>query len=147
MRSIASVYQFNPVDIDGNKLALSAFSGNVLLITNVASRCGFAQENYDQLTRLSEQYSDQGLKILLFPCNQFMSQEPSDEDKIKQFVNNGWPSLKAQLFSKVFVNNECDEEPLYEYLKETFPGKIQWNFSTKFIIVCLLFIVYIIIYL
>lgn len=120
-------------------MELSAFSGNVLLILNVASRCGFAQENYDQLTKLSETYSNQGLKILLFPCNQFMSQEPWDEYKIKEFVNNGWPNLNAQLFSKVFVNEDC-AEPLYEYLKDAFPGKIQWNFSTKFIIVC--FIVY-----
>mmetsp|Transcript_35688 Transcript_35688/g.31484 ORF Transcript_35688/g.31484 Transcript_35688/m.31484 type:complete len:192 (+) Transcript_35688:17-592(+) len=135
IRSVGTVYQFDPVDIDGNKLALSAFTGNVLLITNVASRCGFTQANYDELTRLSETYNSQGLKICLFPCNQFMCQEPLHEEKIQEFVSNGWPNLakNAQLFSKVFVNDSATE-PLYEYLKDALPGRIEWNFSAKFVI-------------
>ena len=137
-RSIGTgtVYDFSPIDIDGNKFDLGVFRGNVLLITNVASACGGTQSNYDAMTDLSNKYNDDGLRILCFPCNQFQCQETGDDDKIKQFVNEGWPNLKAQLFSKSFVNGPATE-PIYEYLKAYFPGNVGWNFASKFIVVCL----------
>jgi glutathione peroxidase len=114
---------------------LSKYRGNVVLIVNVASKCGLTPQ-YKQLQALNEKHAKDGLVILGFPCNQFLSQEPGTADEIKDFcrVNYG---VSFDMFAKVEVNGDgaCD---LYKNLtaldtKPVGPGKISWNFE-KFII-------------
>jgi glutathione peroxidase len=121
--------------LDGKEVDLSKYQGKVVLIVNVASKCGFTPQ-YEQLQALHEKHSKDGLAILGFPCNQFRSQEPGTADEIKEFcrVNYG---VTFPLFAKVEVNGDGACE-LYKNLtaldtKPVGPGKISWNFE-KFII-------------
>ena len=109
--------------------------GQVMLIVNVASKCGYTSQ-YEQLQALHEKYAEQGLAILGFPCNQFLGQEPGSAEEIRQFcrVNYG---VTFDLFAKVEVNGDgaCD---LYKTLtaldtEPVGPGKISWNFE-KFVV-------------
>ena len=130
-----SVYDFQAKSIDGSDLSLSAYRGKVLLIVNVASKCGFTPQ-YAGLESLYETYKDQGLVVLGFPCNQFGSQEPGAESEIKSFCDLEY-GVKFPLFSKIDVNG-ANAHPLYGYLKTAKPGilgteGIKWNF-TKFLI-------------
>ena len=120
-------------DIDGNEINLNIFNGKVLLITNVACKCGYTQSSYTEMEKLSIKYGEKGLRILCFPCNQFMGQEPWKEKEIKEWVNNKWPKLNPILFEKIYVNGD-NTHYIYKFLKKSFPGDINWNFSTKFII-------------
>ncbi|MBT8348976.1 MAG: glutathione peroxidase, partial [Sulfurovum sp.] len=114
---------------------LEQYKGNVILIVNVASKCGYTSQ-YDGLEALYKKYKDQGLVVLGFPCNQFGSQEPGSEAEIQNFcrVNFG---VTFPMFSKINVNGD-DTHPLYRYLKSEQPGIlgteiIKWNF-TKFLV-------------
>lgn len=113
---------------------MSEFKGKVLLVVNVATKCGYTSSNYDQLGKMLEKHYDNGLRVLLFPCNQFGSQEPGSSDQIKEFACARNP--KFDMFEKIKVNGS-DTHPLYEYLKKSCPGflvnAIKWNF-TKFLI-------------
>lgn len=122
-------------DISGNEVDLQKYKGQVLLIVNVASRCGYTPQ-YDGLQALHEQYADQGLAILGFPCNQFLGQEPGSGADIQEFcrVNYG---VTFDLFEKIEVNGD-NASPLYQQLKsiKTEPitaGDIYWNFE-KFLV-------------
>ena len=126
---------FTVKSLDGKDVDLSKYQGKVVMIVNVASKCGLTPQ-YKQLQALHEKYSKDGLAILGFPCNQFLSQEPGTADEIKEFcrVNYG---VSFDMFAKVEVNGDgaCD---LYKNLtaldtKPVGPGKISWNFE-KFII-------------
>lgn len=130
-----SIYDFKMVDIEGKTVSLEEYKGKVVLIVNVASKCGLTKQ-YEGLEALYKKYKDQGLVILGFPCNQFMGQEPGTEEEIATFcsVNYG---VTFPLFSKLEVNGD-DAHPLYKYLKEVLPGSgnksdIEWNFA-KFLI-------------
>lgn len=130
-----NIYDFRVKDIDGKEQSLKAYKGKVILIVNVASKCGLTKQ-YDGLEALYKKYKDRGLVILGFPCNQFMGQEPGTEEEIAEFcsVNYG---VTFPLFSKIEVNGE-KAHPLYKYLKTELPGKgkdtaIEWNFA-KFLI-------------
>jgi glutathione peroxidase len=121
--------------IENQTQPLSQYQGQVLLVVNVASRCGFTNQ-YKGLQALYEQYKEQGFSVLGFPCNQFGSQEPGDEASIKTFCETSY-AVTFPMFAKVDVNgNEAD--PFFKWLKSSKPGilgteGIKWNF-TKFLI-------------
>ena len=130
-----TVYEFQASSIDGIDIPLSKYRGKVLLIVNVASRCGFTPQ-YKGLENLYEKYKDQDFLVLGFPCNQFGSQEPGTESEIKNFCETNY-SVKFPLFSKIDVNGS-QAHPLYKFLEKAKPGilgteGIKWNF-TKFLI-------------
>ena len=85
------------------------------------------------MEQLSITYSPRGFRVLCFPCNQFMDQEPWPEPQIKEFITENWPNLNAAMFSKIEVNGK-DTHPVYNFLKEALPGDITWNFASKFVI-------------
>jgi glutathione peroxidase len=130
-----SIYNFTAQNINGELENLTQYQGKVLLIVNVASKCGFTKQ-YKDLEELYQTYQKYGLEILAFPCNQFGAQEPGNAEEIKHFCQLNY-DVKFPLFSKVDVNGE-NAHPLYQYLKESLPGilgskAIKWNF-TKFLI-------------
>lgn len=125
-----SVYDFTVNDNKGNEVSLSRYSGKVLLIVNTATKCGLTPQ-YEGLEALYEKYHEQGFEILDFPCNQFAFQAPGSDDKIDSFCRLRYDT-KFPRFAKVKVNGR-DAAPLYVYLKEQKPGRIQWNFA-KFLI-------------
>jgi glutathione peroxidase len=129
----ASIYDIPVKDIDGKAATLNAYKGKVLLIVNVASRCGFTPQ-YTALEATYKKYSDQGFVILGFPCNQFGGQEPGSDEEIKQFCTSKY-FITFPMFDKIEVNG-ANRHPLYELLAgkdSPFPGDIHWNF-TKFVI-------------
>jgi glutathione peroxidase len=130
-----SVYEYTIKTIDGQEKTLAEYRGKVLLIVNVASHCGFTGQ-YAGLESLYRKYSERGLVVLGFPCNQFAGQEPGDESEIKSFCSLKY-DVTFPMFSKVDVNGK-DAHPLYEFLKSSQPGllgvqRIGWNF-TKFLV-------------
>eukprot|EP01083_Nonionella_stella_P288232 980891_1 len=132
-KSMGRFNDLSAVDVDGKELSFTAFDGKVLLITNVACKCGYTQGSYDKMQELAVQYADKGLRILCFPCNQFMQQEPWNEQEIKTWVTGKWPNLNPVLFSKIEVNGD-NTHATYKFLKTCFPGDIHWNFATKFVV-------------
>jgi glutathione peroxidase len=127
--------EFTMKDITGRDIPLRTFGGRVLLVVNVASRCGFTPQ-YRGLQELHERYHDSGLAILAFPANNFLRQEPGSDEEIRRFCT-GTYSVTFQLFSKISVRGR-DIHPLYQFLTRAetntdFPGKIRWNF-TKFLV-------------
>jgi len=130
-----NVYDFTAKTIDGKDESLGAFQGKVLLIVNVASKCGFTPQ-YSGLESIYEKYKDRGFAVLGFPCNQFGSQEPGNEEEIRNFCSLNY-GVTFPMFSKIDVNGP-GAHPLYAYLKNAKPGLlgtegIKWNF-TKFLI-------------
>jgi len=129
----ASIYDITVKDIDGKNVSLGDYKGKVLLIVNVASKCGFTPQ-YTALEATYKKYQGQGFVILGFPCNQFGSQEPGTDAEIKQFCTSKY-SVTFPMFDKLEVNG-ANRHPLYQILageESPFPGKIGWNF-TKFLI-------------
>jgi len=130
-----SVLDFTMRDIDSKEVPLSQYRGNVLLIVNVASRCGFTPQ-YEGLEKVYQRFRKQGFLVLGFPANNFLSQEPGTNEEIKQFCQSTY-NVTFPLFSKISVRGD-DQHPLYRFLtsKETvgeFAGAIQWNFQ-KFLV-------------
>jgi glutathione peroxidase len=130
-----TIYDFKAITIDGESHTLDAYRGRVLLIVNVASKCGFTPQ-YAGLEELYQRYRDKGLTILGFPCDQFLHQEPGNEAEIKTFCSLNY-QVSFPLFAKIQVNGR-DTHPLYEYLKSARRGllgskSIKWNF-TKFLV-------------
>ena len=125
-----SVYDFTVKDKKGNDVSLSEYKRKVLLIVNTATKCGLTPQ-YDALEALYEKYHDQGFEILDFPCNQFAFQAPGSAEEIDSFCSLKF-NTKFPRFAKIKVNGK-DADPLYKYLKEQKPGRIQWNFA-KFLI-------------
>ena len=130
-----TIYEFSADRITGDSQSLQDYKGNVVLVVNTASKCGFTPQ-YKGLEELYQKYKERGLVILGFPCNQFGSQEPGGSDEISEFceINFG---VTFPLFAKVEVNGK-GAHPLYQYLKSAEPGllgseKIKWNF-TKFLV-------------
>jgi glutathione peroxidase len=131
----SSVYDFTLKDITGAERSLAEYRGKVLLIVNVASRCGFTPQ-YAGLEALYERHRDAGLVVLGFPCNQFGHQEPGDEAAIQSFCDLTY-KVQFPMFAKVDVNG-ARAAPLYAHLKSAQPGvlgseAIKWNF-TKFLV-------------
>ena len=129
-----NLYEFTVRDIRGQDTTLEAFRGQVLLIVNTATGCGFTPQ-YEGLQKLYDTYSDQGFAVLDFPCNQFGHQAPGTESEIVEFCQLRYHVTFPQ-FAKIEVNGK-NEHPLYTYLKQQkgglFGGKIKWNF-TKFLV-------------
>ena len=128
-------YDFTATDIDGHQRPLSEFAGQVLLVVNVASRCGFTPQ-YAGLEQLWRERSGQGVAVLGFPCDQFGHQEPGDEAEIRSFCSTSY-EVSFPLFAKIEVNGE-HAHPLYRWLKHEGKGilgseAIKWNF-TKFLV-------------
>ena len=129
-----SIYNFNMDSIDGKPVNLGSFKGKVVLIVNVASKCGFTPQ-YAALESLYEKYKDKGFVIVGVPANNFMSQEPGTNEEIKKFCSNKY-NVTFPMMAKVSVLGD-DQAPLYSFLtgKETNPqyaGDVKWNF-TKFL--------------
>jgi len=129
------LFRIPVLGIDGEAATLEPFRGQVLLVVNVASACGFTPQ-YQGLEVLWRKYRDRGFAVLGFPCNQFGRQEPGSESDILCFTKERF-SVSFPLFSKIEVNGE-HAHPLFKYLKRTAKGllgteSIKWNF-TKFLI-------------
>lgn len=129
-----SIYDFQVKTASGEDRSLADYRGKVLLIVNVASKCGFTPQ-YKGLQELYAIYKDQGLEILGFPCNQFLAQEPGTDEEIQQFCQQNY-GVDFPVFAKIDVNGS-GAHPLYQYLTKEAPGilggAIKWNF-TKFLI-------------
>jgi glutathione peroxidase len=128
-----SIYDISLKDIDGKSTSLKEYKGKVLLIVNVASKCGYTPQ-YAGLQALQQKYSDKGLVVLGFPCNQFGGQEPGTDEEIKQFCSSKY-QVTFPLFDKLEVNGP-NRHALYVALAgagSPYPGDIKWNFS-KFLI-------------
>jgi glutathione peroxidase len=131
----SNVYEFTMNNIDGQPLPMASFKGKVMLIVNVASKCGYTPQ-YEGLEAVYEKYKDKGLVIVGFPANNFMAQEPGTNDEIKTFCSTKY-SVKFPLYSKISVKGD-DKAPLYQFLTDTGAnpktgGEIKWNF-TKFLV-------------
>ena len=130
-----SIYDFEALAIDGQPVNLSAFKGQVLLIVNTASACGFTPQ-FAGLEQLHQSYATQGLAVLGFPCNQFGSQDPGSNEEIGAFCQRNY-GVSFQMMEKIKVNGD-GAHPLYQWLTTEAPGilgskAIKWNF-TKFLV-------------
>ena len=130
-----NLYDFEALGIDQQTVPLSRFQGQVLLIVNTASACGFTPQ-FKGLEKLHQKYGAQGLAVLGFPCNQFAGQDPGDDAQIANFCQKNY-GVSFQMMSKVLVNGS-GAHPLYQWLTAQAPGLlgskgIKWNF-TKFLI-------------
>jgi glutathione peroxidase len=123
-------YEFKMHDIRGNEICFEKYKGQVCLVVNVASECGYTPQ-YDQLQSLYEDYRNRGLGILGFPCNQFANEEPGNEDQILEFCESNY-EVTFDLFEKIKVKGE-NAEPLYNWLTSQVnpwgPHKVRWNFQ------------------
>ena len=133
-----SVYDFTVLSADGQEVPLKQFQGQVLVIVNTASKCGFTPQ-YAGLEELYKEYKDRGVAVLGFPCNQFGAQEPGTGAEIARFCEQSY-GVTFPIFSKIDVNG-ANALPLYTFLKSEKPGLlgmigldgIKWNF-TKFLV-------------
>lgn len=126
---------FEAKRIDGSPSSLKVYEGQVVLVVNTASQCGFTPQ-YHGLERLYQDYKERSFHVLAFPCNQFREQEPGSDDQIAQFCETHF-GVSFPVFAKIEVNGK-DAHPLYQWLKQQAPGvlgtqAIKWNF-TKFLI-------------
>jgi glutathione peroxidase len=129
----ATLYDIPLKDIDGKKTSLQAYKGEVLLLVNVASKCGFTPQ-YKGLEALYKKYHSKGLEVLGFPSNDFGAQEPGTAEEIKSFCSKNY-AVTFPLFEKLHVKGP-EQHPLYGALtgkNSTFPGDVKWHFG-KFLI-------------
>ena len=132
---MTDIHDFSARTIEGAEQSLVAYRGKVLLIVNVASRCGFTPQ-YTGLEALQRKYADRGFAVLGFPCDQFGAQEPGNENEIKNFCRLNY-DVTFPMFAKIEVNG-AGAHPLYSHLKSSAKGllgseSIKWNF-TKFLV-------------
>lgn len=132
---VKSPLSYTVKDIDGLDVPLSKYAGKVLLIVNVASKCGLTKQ-YEGLQALQDKYGEKGLVVLGFPANNFMSQEPGTNEEIKFFCTSKY-NVTFPMFSKISVKGD-DIAPLYKFLTEEgndgqFTGDVNWNFE-KFLV-------------
>ena len=132
---MSTAHDFSAELASGEETSLSQFQGQVLLIVNTASKCGFTPQ-YAGLESLQQRYETRGFSVLAFPCNQFGAQEPGTETDIQSFCEMNYQTT-FPLFSKIAVNGAASH-PLFTHLKEQAPGilgskQIKWNF-TKFLV-------------
>jgi glutathione peroxidase len=130
-----SIHDIELPSLNGRQVALSEYSGKVVLAVNVASRCGFTPQ-YKGLQALQDRYADRGFTVLGFPCNQFFNQEPGNADQIQQFCSQNY-AVTFPLFAKLDVKGS-NQHPLYAILSELpddqgKAGSVKWNFE-KFLV-------------
>ena len=126
-----NIYQFTMNDIDGKPVSLNEYKGKVVLIVNVASKCGLTPQ-YEELQSLYDQYKEKGLVILAFPANNFLGLEPASDQEIKEFCNKNY-GVSFPVFSKISVKGN-DKAPLYKFLTEqsengVMETSVKWNFQ------------------
>lgn len=134
-QTVKDIYGFTMKDIDGNDVSLSKYKGKVVVIVNVASKCGLTPQ-YKDLQAFYEKYQTKGVVVLGFPANNFLSQEPGSDSEIKSFCTANY-GVTFDMFSKISVKGK-DIHPLYQYLTDkSVNGKmdapVSWNFQ-KFVI-------------
>jgi glutathione peroxidase len=132
---MASVYDYSARTITGEEKSIADFKGQVLLIVNTASKCGFTPQ-FKGLEALYEKYKDKGLAVLGFPCNQFLNQDPGDDAQISEFCELNY-GVSFPMFAKIDVNGD-NAHPLFRHLTSAAPGllgskAVKWNF-TKFLV-------------
>ena len=132
---MASVYDFSGKTITGEDKPIADFKGQVLLIVNTASKCGFTPQ-FKGLEAIYEEFKDKGFAVLGFPCNQFLNQDPGDNAQISEFCELNY-GVTFPMFAKIDVNGE-DAHPLFKHLTSAAPGllgskAVKWNF-TKFLV-------------
>lgn len=132
---MASVYDFTGKTINGTDKAIADFKGQVILVVNTASKCGFTPQ-FKGLEGLYEKYKDKGLMVLGFPCNQFLSQDPGSDGEISEFCELNY-GVTFPMFAKIDVNGDA-AHPLFKHLTAAAPGllgskAVKWNF-TKFLV-------------
>ena len=130
-----NVHSFSVQSASGEDVALADYAGQVLLLVNVASKCGLTPQ-YEGLEELQRELGAEGLQVLGFPCNQFGGQEPGTDAEIQEFCSTNY-SVTFPVFAKLDVNGDA-ADPLYQYLRAAAPGTdetdaITWNF-TKFLV-------------
>ncbi len=134
MNGMTTLSDFTATTLTGEERPLSTYAGDVVLVVNTASKCGFTPQ-YAGLENLYEELKDEGFVVLGFPCNQFGSQEPGSADEIGEFCQMNY-GVSFPMFGKVDVNGD-DAHPLFEWLKSEkkglLGGRIKWNF-TKFLV-------------
>ena len=133
--STGGIYGIEVKDIKGNVSTLEPYRGKALLIVNTASKCGFTPQ-FEGLQKLHDDLGDKGFEVLGFPCNQFLSQDPADNDKISEFCSLNY-GVTFPMYAKIEVNGP-GTHPLFQYLKSEAKGmlgseKVKWNF-TKFLV-------------
>jgi glutathione peroxidase len=132
---MSSIYDYSALSLEGNEKPLTEFRGQVLLVVNVASKCGFTPQ-YQGLEALFQKFHAKGFAVLGFPCNQFGGQEPGSSEEIAGFCTSTY-GVSFPMFAKINVNG-AETHPVYQFLKEEKKGlfgteAIKWNF-TKFLI-------------
>lgn len=129
----SKLYDIPLKDIDGKETSLKSYQGKVLLVVNVASRCGNTPQ-YAGLEALQQKYKDKGFTVLGFPCNDFGAQEPGSNEEIKEFCSKTY-QVSFPMFDKLHVKG-AEQHPLYKQLSgdgSPFPGPVKWNFG-KFLV-------------
>jgi len=131
MADAAKFYDLSAESIDHTKVPMATYRGKVVLVVNVASKCGYTAQ-YSGLEKLYQEYAERGLVVLGFPCNQFGGQEPGTEAEIKSFCSLNYP-VTFPLFSKIEVNGP-GTHPVYQFLKQaqgSLPAleAVKWNFA------------------
>lgn len=123
-----TVHDFALKTIEGKEKSLAEYKGNVLLLVNVASECGYTPQ-YKDLEAIYRKYQQKGFRILAFPANNFGAQEPGSDEEIKSFCTINY-DVTFDLFSKISVRGD-DQHPLYRYITKDspFPGEVKWNFQ------------------
>ena len=123
-----SVLEFTMQTVDGESRPLAQYKGDVLMIVNTASKCGYTPQ-YETLEQLYRTYRDKGFRILAFPANNFLWQEPGTNEEIKKFCTEKY-NVTFDIFGKISVKGR-DKHPLYKYITEDspLPGEIKWNFQ------------------
>ena len=132
---MSKVYDYSATLANGTEVSLSDYKGQVLLVVNTASKCGFTPQ-YEGLEKLYQDHKDSGFSVLAFPCNQFGAQEPGSTEEIVEFCETRFKT-SFPLFEKIEVNGD-GTHPLYKHLKSSIKGimgteRIKWNF-TKFLV-------------
>ena len=130
-----NIYDYVVKDANMNEISIGSFKNKVLLVVNVASKCGFTYQ-YEGLQNLYSKYAEDGLEVLGFPCNQFKAQESGTNEEIQFFCTEKY-DVSFNVFNKIDVNGK-DADPFYNFLKNERPGimgskNIKWNFS-KFLV-------------
>lgn len=130
-----TIYSFSAKDIKWQEVSMDDYRGKVLLIVNTASKCGFTPQ-FEGLQSLHDELGERGFEVLGFPCNQFMNQDPGNDDAISQFCSLNY-GVSFPMFAKIEVNGD-GTHPLFRFLKREAKGlmgseKVKWNF-TKFLV-------------
>lgn len=136
--SATNFHDLKDKDINGNEITMKSFEGSILCVVNVACKCGLTSSNYSGLSKLIDVYGHRGFKVLVFPCNQFLGQEPGESNEIVSFVAEKFDAHEKFIFFEKGNVNGKDTREIFSFLKQKLPSQdgstdIRWNF-TKFLV-------------